>query len=171
MKDAGRSRWERLIIWLADAIPRPILEKPEIILLNGTCVVIGISFLLRLTDPNGSSSVLPIEIGVPWAVFMVSGGCMALYGLYRLNRFMDRLGNLILFLACLFLSLNYFVLFGIERLVSGIIFLGLAASKAVGFIRQAAAQYRILQYLSMEAERRNNGSAGDLDGGTGSGDP
>lgn len=145
-------RGERFAIWIADHLPRFVLENPERVLINVACSLIGLSAFFHQTGsvPTG----WPPWLQYSWGGVMIAGSAISVYGARTLNRAADRFGALVVATACFFYGYNIVGQYGNGRLITGLIFFGITVAKLVRFVRSAAVQARVSQYIREESDRQ-----------------
>ncbi len=125
-------------------LPLPLTQSPERVVLNFACVAIGVSALFV----RRSGSLLdtwPAWVPPVWALAMIVGGCAILLGMFRHKMSMERLGYLLIGGATLAFGISTIVEFGLQAMSTGLIFLGMALSKAIRMVVSSEARDAILE--------------------------
>lgn len=146
---------DRVILWIADHLPRAVLEQPERVLVNAVMALIGTVSLVP-----GVQTVPPVWpwwVRYPWMTLMVVGALISLYGTFQGNRVADRVGALALALATFFFGTNLLMLYGDARPITACIFIGIAVAKVLRFIRSSAVRARSTGYLMYNVEQQRKG--------------
>jgi hypothetical protein len=134
---------ERLALRALRFIPRMIADAPERVLINFAAILIGLAGLLTPISPASLLARWPHWLIIEWSLSMLFGGLAALIGLGTRRWSLERLGVSLLGLATAFYGFNLIVGFWPRGLLSGLIFLGIAAAKTVRFIVASAARARL----------------------------
>ena len=145
------SRRERLIRWLAVALPEPVAAAPERVLINLLCVLVGVSVVV---SGGHGSPLWPRHVGLAWAATMIFGGIAALVGYWAgvaavrpWSTSLARVGYFALLLATAIYGVR--LLWAVEltwqTAVYAAIFLGIAAAKAVRLLVSTAARDEVLR--------------------------
>lgn len=146
---------DRAILWIADHLPRAVLEQPERVLVNAVMALIGAVSLVP-----GVQTVPPAWpwwVRYPWMTVMVAGALISLYGTFQGSRVADRVGALFLALATFFFGTNLFLLYGDARNITASIFVAIAAAKVLRFIRSSAVRARDTDRLMYHVEQQRKG--------------
>lgn len=149
-----RSWFDGTSLWIADHLPTGLLEQPERVLLNFCLGLIGIASL----SPYVGTVPLawPWWVRYSWALIMMVGAFISLFGTFTGDRWADRIGALLLAFATFYYGFYVLWFYGDVRLVSGIIFLAISVAKLIRFIRAQALRNRTTGYLR-EIYRRQQG--------------
>jgi hypothetical protein len=138
------TRGERVINRLVGWIPRPLAEAPERVIVNFACILIGIS-ALTAARPGSLLELWPRWVAYEWAVAMLIGGTCALAGHWKSARSVERLGYMLLGAACTIYGVGVIVVFGLQGVTTGIIYLGLSLSKLTRLLVGSAARNAIIR--------------------------
>lgn len=146
---AGATRAECFVAWLATALPQKIAAAPERVLINFACVLIGASALLA-EKPRSLLALWPTGAVTTWSLTMAFGGAAALLGYWNYPqrlwaRPMERLGYLTLLLATSVYGIGLIIVFGWQGMFTGVIFLGIAFSKAIRLLVTSAYRSHLLR--------------------------
>lgn len=152
------TRGERLSLWLSGHVPQPILAAPERVLINFSCVLIGVAALVK-ERPGSLLEVWPWWVATEWAVIMTFGGLAVLVGFWMRQRSrrelwvsLERVGYLAIFLAAALYGVGVIVVFGWAGFFSGVLYLGIAAAKLLRLVTSTSARARIMQAPGGEPE-------------------
>lgn len=135
---------ERLVRWLVQRVPEPILASPERVLINFACILIGTAAFVG-ARPGSLLALWPRWVAYEWAFAMLLGGTFALVGFWRHRRSIARLGYLLICVASLVYGIGVLVVFGGQGVASGVIFLGIAVAKALRLVLGSAVRNSIIQ--------------------------
>lgn len=130
----------RLVAWL----PEQIALSPERALINVACVLIGVATLFERA-PESVSSTWPDWLVVEWSLGMMLGGLLALFGYICLARSAARVGMLLILICVLYYAVDIVFVYGSRGLITSLMFLGIAAAKALRLVVSSAAQGRVLE--------------------------
>ena len=144
------SRGDRFISWLLDHLPQRVAEAPERILINAAVAAIGLSGLLGLAlgggpRPNSLLTLWPLWLSYEWVAAMLVGGVCALAGFLRGLRTVERLGYLLVGVACTLYGVAEIITRGPRGIFPAVIFLGIACSKAIRLAVTSAARASVLR--------------------------
>jgi hypothetical protein len=121
---------------LAEKLPEPLLAAPERVALNLAMILIGISFMWP--PPGSAVDSLPDLVARGLASLFVLGGALSLHSMWTDVRYTERAGALALALAC-FVYAGVIIDFrGITGLATILLFIFVALSKVVRWIRSTA---------------------------------
>lgn len=138
------SRLERLTWRLATLIPAKVRAAPERLLINSVCVLIGLAGLAAVR-PGSLLELLPRWFAYWWAGLILFGGVMALVGILRERRAPERVGVAAIMAAAAIYGVAALVVFGWSAVWSALIWLGIAAAKAIRLIVSLAARDQVLR--------------------------
>ena len=149
-RDGDSTSGDRWQTWLIDHLPQRVAAAPERILINAACAAIGLSALLGLLIGGGPrpSSLLalwPLWLSYEWAVAMLVGGLFALVGYLRGVRSVERFGYLLLCASAVLYGISAVVVWHWRGAFTAVIFLGIAASKAVRLLVTSAARSSVIR--------------------------
>lgn len=125
-------------------MPLPLAQSPERVVLNFAVATIGVSALF-VRRPGSLLDLWPEWVSPVWALTMVAGGVAVLAGMFLRNTTLERLGYLLVGTSTLLYGVSTIVVFGLQAMSTGLIFLGIAASKAVRMLVSSAARDTILE--------------------------
>lgn len=135
---------ERLALGTLRFIPRPVADAPERMLINGSCILIG---LAALFTPRSGRSVMahwPSWFQAEWSLGMICGGLLTLIGLSAGRWALERWGLLLVAVCSLVYASALITLFWPRGVFSALIFLGIAAAKATRFVVSSATRARLI---------------------------
>ncbi len=125
-------------------LPLPLAQSPERVVLNFACVAIGVS-ALTVSRPGSLLDLWPEWVTPVWALAMIVGGCAVLAGMFLRNTTLERLGYILVGVASLLYGVSTIASLGFQAMSTGLIFLGVAASKAVRMLVSSAARDTVLE--------------------------
>lgn len=142
------TKWELWRRSAVTALPAPLAAAPERVLINCACILIGLAGLFA-PAPRSLLVVWPHWVAFEWAAVMVAGGAAALLGYWHQPspRWgpVERVGYLAVLLATLLYGVGVIVTFGGQGAFAGIIYIGIATSKAIRLLVSTAARAEILR--------------------------
>lgn len=125
-------------------LPLTLAQSPERVVLNFTCIVIGVSGLI---PPRTESLFATWPEWAPpvWGIAMIGGGVAVLVGMWRHKISLERLGYILVGTACLLFGVGAIYVFGFRAVPTGLIFLGFALAKAIRMLVSSAARDAVLE--------------------------
>jgi hypothetical protein len=126
-------------------LPTALVASPERVVLNSSFVLIGAGSFLAAGEGSVPGS-WPEWVLVAWSLAMIVGGLSVLVGMFRSNTTVERLGYLLVGPACLLYGTTVLFVRGWPGLASALIFLGLAAAKAIRMIISSAERDITIEY-------------------------
>ena len=136
-----RHSWARRVLaWL----PLPLAQSPERVVLNFACIMLGTSALFI---PGRGSMVgfWPDWVAPVWGLAMIIGGCAVIAGMQRHKTTLERLGYRLVGPACFAFGVSVLVVFGLDAVRTGVIFLAFALAKAIRMLVSSAARDAVLE--------------------------
>jgi CHASE2 domain-containing sensor protein len=147
---------ERLAPRILRFIPRIVMETPERVLLNTACALIGVSVLVGTRSPV-LDRLWPFPL-YEWAILMLVGGGSVLVGMFTRKLSMERLGMILVLVACLFYGTLLLVIFGWPGLLTAVIFYSISVAKAIRLYTSSKARSTSIRLgLQMRDEQRPDG--------------
>lgn len=132
-------------------IPRPVAENPERVLVNFACIFMGIAGLAKV-QPGSLLALWPLWVSYSWSATMLVGGSCGLLGYWRGKLPVQRLGMMLIALACFTYGFALIVVFSGTGLFPALIFIALGLAKIVRLL--VTSVYRAsVAYRSEEQHR------------------
>lgn len=130
---------------LVRMLPPALVAEPERVVLNFAFILIGIGAYFS-NDAGSVVSHWPIWVLVYWGLSMVIGGTSVLYGLFRGDTTVERLGYLLVGPACLIYAVTVAFVRGLPGTPVAIVFLALAVTKAIRMVISSAQRDQTIEY-------------------------
>lgn len=140
----SETRGDRIVRRLVAAIPRPLAAAPERVLINFACICIGLS-ALTTARPGSLLELWPRWVVIEWAVAMAIGGSCALFGYWKGTRSVERLGYMLIGVACTIYAVGVVIVFGWQGVTTAIIYTGIAVSKLVRLLVGSAVRNAVIR--------------------------
>jgi len=135
-------------------IPRPLAENPERVLVNVACVLIGIAGLASIR-PGSLLALWPLWVSYAWSAVMLTGGLCGLVGYWRGKLPLQRLGMMLIAMACFTYAIALLTVFVGTGFFPAMIFIALGVAKVIRLL--VTSVYRSTVSYRSEEQHRLNG--------------
>ncbi len=124
-------------------LPLHLIATPERVVLNVAFIFTGIAGII---PPRGQVlDAMPPSILIIWTTGMIVGGSAVLLGLFRNFRPLERVGYLLVLIACVFYAGYTVYERGLPGLPIALVFLGFAVMKVIRLIISSAEREMVLE--------------------------